>query len=271
MPNTSFFVFVDDNDDTEARIISKLQAEGFCPLVDSVNAHNENWFAENMKCPHRLFSKHGDAYEYGDVSEWGPPILAPPILAVCFNMDTIITGDEWLEIIRWVKYQCFGINTSDGWGAAFADNFLERPIKAEEIRFDTGAETDHKESDFYDLKTHYIDEKDIMIYQVTKPNTDCPYTVVVRNYKQRGHTPFFSSLFVCSSWGVCCGDISFLHQVWTHLEQEGEFDLDRLLKEHTERCTPGNGTVESEPEVYRRSMFNVMTTIAQKNKGFIIR
>jgi hypothetical protein len=92
---------------------------------------------------------------------------------------------------------------------------------------------------------------DIAFCQVHKPFTDKPYTLVIRNFDQRGLKCFFSGIFAATSWGVSSHDIAFLHKLWKFLDMEkeyGKLDLEMLLKDHVQRCTEDH---EMEPEVYR--------------------
>jgi hypothetical protein len=94
---------------------------------------------------------------------------------------------------------------------------------------------------------------DIAFCQVCKPNTDRPYTLVIRNFSNRGLKSFFSGIFASTSWGVSSHDYVFLQKLWKFLDMEkdyGVLDLEELLKDHVKRCTDGS---EMEPEVYRLS------------------
>jgi hypothetical protein len=49
----------------------------------------------------------------------------------------------------------------------------------------------------------------------------------------------------------------------------GEFDLDSILKQHTEACYPSSTACpEPEPEVYRRSIEQVLRTFSERESGF---
>ena len=109
-----------------------------------------------------------------------------------------------------------------------------------------------------------------MLYEIRKPNTDLPYTTVIRNYSERGHRDFFPSLYVCNSWGVSRDDLPFLSYIWTQLEMEGEFDMDLMLKEATEKCYPSSGAIpDAEPEVYRRNIQDVLNTLQCQEEGIL--
>jgi hypothetical protein len=104
-----------------------------------------------------------------------------------------------------------------------------------------------------------------MLYQVIKPFTDLPYTSVTREYSRKGHIPFFTDLFICQSWGVARNDIGFLQHMWTELKMDGEFNLDALMKDATEKCYPSDSAIPSaEPEVYRRCIDDVVQILQEK-------
>jgi hypothetical protein len=107
-----------------------------------------------------------------------------------------------------------------------------------------------------------------MLYEIWKPNTDLPYTSVVRKYSERGHKAFFPTLYICNSWGVSRHDLPFLSFIWKQLGMKDEFDMDQMLKEATEKCYPSsNGEVEAEPEVYRRSIEDVLLILQTQQDG----
>lgn len=111
---------------------------------------------------------------------------------------------------------------------------------------------------------------DCMLIQITKPYTDRPYTAAIRNFSERGWLPFFTALFISSSWGVCSKDIAFLGHVWHALDMQkkyGDINLEQRLKEDVERCLPGEDSVpSSEPEVYRLTIMEVKELWSGKRK-----
>lgn len=79
--------------------------------------------------------------------------------------------------------------------------------------------------------------------------------------------PFFTALFVSNSWGLCQGDIDFLKNYWD-AEMDGDFDLERMLKEDTEACYPSaTHSPRGEPEVYRKSILETLATLKDKEEG----
>jgi hypothetical protein len=112
-----------------------------------------------------------------------------------------------------------------------------------------------------------ITDRDICLIQIGKPNCNIPYTVCIRDFSKRGLKPLFTSLFISESWGVSRSDITFLQELWKEL-MNGVFDLDQMLKEATEVCYPSEGkTPEPEPEVYRRTITQVLQTFHERESG----
>jgi len=108
--------------------------------------------------------------------------------------------------------------------------------------------------------------------QITKPYTDRPYTIVIRNFSEKGLKPLFTSLFIDSSWGFS-RDVEFLEKLWGHLGliyEYGELDIGKELKEHTKSCFPQDGgeCPEAEPEVYRMSINDLKIQFNMRNKRY---
>jgi hypothetical protein len=116
-----------------------------------------------------------------------------------------------------------------------------------------------------------IPEKDLKIFEVIKPFTDRPYTAVIRDYAARGDLPFFTALYVCTTWGVASADHVFLEKIWNHLDMTskyGPLDLQNRLKDNIEKCTPREGYVpEKEPEVYRMAIPEIVAQWDNKRKA----
>lgn len=45
---------------------------------------------------------------------------------------------------------------------------------------------DEDEKDYYDFKEYVNLERDVAFFQITKPFTDLPYTLVVRDFSSKG-------------------------------------------------------------------------------------
>jgi len=101
----------------------------------------------------------------------------------------------------------------------------------------------------------------VKLFEVKRPRTEKPFTVLVDCFSQRGDEYFFSDVYGSKAWDSnrmeCRFDFLFLQNLWTHMGLDGEFTMD-VLKKRVDRCYPGEGRVaESEPIVYRSPLESV--------------
>jgi len=256
-------VFVDTpSTGYQTSIVNNLIAKDFVPMVDSINC-NRMWFLKNMVGPHRLLQN--SFFNSYTVQEWDADnVYLKPSLCIYYNNDCEITKDEFFEVTQYFKAIIHGMVPD-----SVPEKYLERPskiVQADSVQINT---VDcPQDNDSYSFRKIYHEQKDVMFYEVRKPHTDRPYVTYTYNFSNAGHLAFFTNLFVCSSWGVSHQDINFLSYAWTHLEMPGTFDMEELLRAHVERCTPGEGRIpEAEPDVYRRTIEEVMYTFQKRQDG----
>lgn len=116
----------------------------------------------------------------------------------------------------------------------------------------------------YEFRYENIDG-DICVCEITKPFTDLPYTVVIREYSKNGLLPLFTAPYVAQSWGVTNLDHAFLYKLWEYLamdEKFGSLDLEKRLQNEIEACKNG----KPEPEVYRADLETVISNWSKKQK-----
>lgn len=265
MFNVTFIVFVNGfRTDQERDIINNLTSCGFAPLVDSKHRNQKQWFMNNCVDLHLLFLPNGKSYVF-DTSN---PNYAP-ILGVFFNHGNIGEMKDCKLMENWVLKNVFKTDYDTTLPIDEFDKFIERPEKPQNLLSDEKVlpePTDEK----YQFIFEYLENDDCMLYQVIKPFTDKPYTTITRHFSQKGHLPFFSSLFICNSWGVCNKDIIFLKKLWDHLKMEGPFDINDIVDKRIEACTPGAGKYpEPEPEVWRNNLNAVKKILHERKTGFI--
>lgn len=279
MPIPQIVVFVDpetqqqhkpDEETFEAYLIKRFTDCNLPPLVDSLHWNSYDWFMTNVHVNknYRLYSAdYGKLHDY-DCNDLNDEMNFCPDFAIVFNDKESVSGKDWRDVYNFlaekiVEKKCFDKESSrDGW------QFLESPVLQIAI-----PETEKQKSDsiqklpeFYNFRHYYLEPRDIMVYEVVKPHTDLPYTTITAEYKEKGHLPFFSSLFISESWGICAHDISFLKQIWTHLKMDGEFDVEKLYRDRVEACTPGPGRIpDAEPIVYRRTLEEIVERYASGN------
>jgi hypothetical protein len=132
--------------------------------------------------------------------------------------------------------------------------------------FDTDGDT--VVNDFYDFHEYHVTGRDVSLFQIDKPFTDLPYTLVIRDFSKVGYLPLFSGFYIEMSWGVSPKDDQYLRFLWEKLGMTGECDLEKMQKERALRCYPGKGQVpESQPEVYRKSIDQVLAMFQSKQDG----
>jgi hypothetical protein len=196
--------------------------------------------------------------------------LIAPSFVLTFDTGKKVSKEEWKIVRKWVESIFHGDLEDD-----LNERMLElvpKPKEPEEIVTLTKQIEPQVIPDQKDYLFRYVLEEEIdrCLLEVVKPYTDKPYTTVIREFKKKGFLPFFTSLYVCSSWGVCSKDHQFLQHLWNHLkmqEEHGDLDLERRLKEDIEKCLPKEGYVpDAEPEVYRLTIEEVREVWSGKRK-----
>ncbi len=257
---------------TENDIVKRFINLGFAPLVDATHKNSHSWFINNVKpVDHRLFTIENQNVYFYDVNDLHPEMdFTPNVMIHWSETCRKIKDEEWKSIREWLKYKfftCYDFIDYLTKEIQVADALMKRP-HSEKCDIEKEEETSLQLQDHYSFKTFLIEDKDTMLYEVYKPNTDLPYTSVIRNYSKRGHKAFFPTLYICNSWGVSRHDLPFLSFMWKQLDQKDEFDMDLMLKEATEKCYPSsNGHIEMEPEVYRRTITDVLLILQTQQDG----
>lgn len=275
------FLFVDSvSSAIQTRVACKLDKELFF-MADSVHVGDMSWLRRNFgDIPHRLYTFLGVGSKLDQPQHWNSwnisqvkdEFLFFPTFIVCFDVDQEVTDDQW-KAMDYYFLKKLGIVDEGGEEVdcdcitSLIDTCSKRLLRGPDVSSFDPCFMDSEQKvvpDCYEFDYEINAAWDICLAQITKPNVDRPYTVVLRNFVQNGFSRLFTSLFVCTSWGVCRADREFLEQLWEELNMEGEFDLDKMLKEHTDLCHPGAGHVpEAEPEVYR---LDIKETVEQLKK-----
>lgn len=261
------------------KMITRFLNLGFDPLIDNVHGTDYDWMMKNFVGPVNFFYyvEERELFSHHDVNEMITEHgMGNPIFSISFNHDVEMPEGDWNSIHSWVQIKICLIEMGGplklDWSEG--DRLMVRPAKiTQEIKVDDVEEVEkvEKPGDLYRFFTTPIPEKDIMVYKIEKPFTDLPYVTYIEKYSVVGHLPFFTSLFVCDSWGVSNADLQFLGQIWNMLEMEGKFDLDVLLRNHVEECRNG----KPEPRVYRKEIQDVVDmimeqgSVGEKRKRFL--
>lgn len=199
--------------------------------------------------------KESNAKFFGkdDSGEWvsydiGLIETIPPLVVVTFDLDTIVSEEDWAVIYTFVK----SLDDVDEEILEATYNLIPKAPPNEPLTIAPISEPVKKNNEY--MFSHFIDkQKDLCICEVYKPFTELPYTCVIENFSVVDFVPLFTSLFICSSWGVTPKDIMFLKHLWNHLDMKGEFDLENRLKKVVEECKAG----APEPRVYRETLEQV--------------
>lgn len=192
----------------------------------------------------------------------------PPSFVVTFDKDSKIPKDQWMNILKWVRTIFKGEDDYELNELVYS--MIPKPkVLDEKIVLSKSIEPksvpDQKE---YLFRMKEDEGLNIALFEIIKPYTDKPYTCVIRDYKNRGEEPFYTALYVCTSWGVCSKDHEFLSHLWNHrMKGMGPLDLENRLKKAIENCTPREGFIpDSEPEVYRLTIEEVYEKWLGKRK-----
>lgn len=257
----------------ENEIVKRFVSLGFAPLVDATHKKSHTWFINNVEpTDHKLFTFENQNVYFYDTNDLHPEMDFTPTVMIHWSENCRkISDEEWRGIREWLKYKfytCYDYIDYLTPEIEAADILMKRPFTQKSGNNEDKVQEWPQYQDHYSFKTFFLEEKDTMLYEIWKPNTDLPYTSVIRNYSQRGHKAFFPTLYICNSWGVSRHDLPFLSFMWKQLDQKDEFDMDKMLKEATEKCYPSkNGEIETEPEVYRRTIDDVLLILQTQQDG----
>ncbi len=277
-----FFLFVDAKPNEYQSQVAKHLDEHFIFMVDSVHGGDKEWLKRNFsELQYLAYVENGrnsvakvvvDEVFDEDGHEWDKVVFivciqkgeelstdgAEALGKLCRKILTVPVGDFTVDVPDDLKAKLETITKSKVMQLPDSSSFdyAEEP---KEPRF--------KEYGFeYDIDT----AKDICVCEIQKPYVDLPYTVVLRHFSRDGFLKLFTSLFICPSWGVAVADRLFLRALWYQLKMEGTFDLEVMLKDHTESCYPGGSLAPiCEPEVYRLDLKDTIKQLVKKRKNML--
>ena len=261
MYNARFIVFASKpNTSEETKLIKTFHALGYSTFIDGKHKSDYGWLMKNIAVG-KLFIYDDDEVYMFDKEQLDQNMMFTPDFALVCNDTDVISEKEWDQIHLYLK-QHLTDQIIDMTNTMKVHEMLGKPTYEKAVMNEIEPA---KQQSHYSFDCKHLEDEDIMLYQVIKPFTDLPYTSVTRNYSKKGHIPFFTDLFICQSWGVARNDIAFLKFMWSELGMDGEFDLDNLMKSATESCYPSETSIpNSEPEVYRRSISDVIIILKEK-------
>jgi hypothetical protein len=186
--------------------------------------------------------------------------MIEPLVAVTMDSSTKMNRISWMKIFKFLQAVFEQFTVPDDILKDVQEIIPPVKISAEKISLLKSEDEVKKQPEEYEF--NYVVEDDICYCQITKPYTDKPYTCVIRDYFKTGFEPLFTALYVCQSWGVTNLDHVFLHQLWTHLNMQGELNIESRLAQEIELCKNG----KPEPEVYRLDISGVKEQLSRKQK-----
>ena len=246
----------------------KTLADKFCePFVDGLSSTIPMIKDRYRNVNGRFYSFENTTVIESKLDEFTDDEKIPNLL-MSFDKDVQVSEDDWTIVVGpFIK------SLVDDTVVVDQEKFYALAPKPIVVYSEKEEEEKKVDNLMVDYTFEYVVDKevDIAFCQICKPFTDSPYTVVIRNYSQKGLLPFFTSIFVSTSWGVASHDIVFLNKLWTFLEMEkthGAFDLENRLKEHVRKCTEH---LEIEPELYRADYKKVMANFqVSRNKKHLL-
>lgn len=266
-----------------SKLVDLFESLGYAPYVNYDADYW--WLKKELVGYYHCYSIYNDAVYSYKVEDIDPTDYVTP--AFSFSFPSAI---NWKSLNSWLNYIILNIKTDydiswldkasiqkvsncdsdlklleiDGFGLGTVEHIPPTPIDVD------GS---------YEFKKFYLEPFDVMFYEVSRPGTTIPFTVVVVNYSLKNDEYFFTDIYASSSWDYnrreCLHDFNFLRALWTDFfKLPGEFKME-LVKARIDRCTPeklAKGVVpESEPLVYRRSMDTVIEAYKQRSSIVEIR
>ena len=293
--NVIITVFGGDN----SNVIVNLEHAGFAPFIDGLHQKDTRWLMENFKIQHRFYEVISNRLvEYtADViddsctpssvitlceGELPPEFFWRHVFEFMLKMygqnhmriiaasgESMMIKPKKNEVIKLEEYD--DLPEFDGrvgkWDVSADANAKPTPVMEEGVVYTMKSEPPAIVG-AYILDTKFIEDLDIMIYQVVKPMTLDPFTVVVREWSKYGHKRFFSDIYGSVDWDKNRStdrfDYPFLVYQWQEFGMPGEFTMD-VVKERVDGCFPKAGRVpDSEPEVYRWPIQKILDRIMER-------
>lgn len=258
----AFTVITDPSKTQDVSNLIKKLSDHYQPFVDSVH-NTESEIKRIYNKSNAIFFRNGKKISLQDVNEFNIPELV-------LTREEPFTLEEEDLIHQWLmavidEYLDEDLDLKMKSLIPQPENLkLVTPIYKKLMDVPKGDPTE------YGFRFALQERMDFGVCEIIKPFTDKPYTVVLRKFKEKGFERLFTSLYICSSWGVCSHDHAFLHHLWKHLEMDktfGVLDLQDRLRKDIQSCYPKEGEIPNiEPEVYRLTLEDTIGVILAKRK-----
>lgn len=225
-----------EKEEPATELINRLDKEKVPFLLDA-QGKSFSWFKNNISNG-RLFDINFTMFSIDDLDTSVISLIIPLLLCV---PTTQLTELEWSDL----RFQLM-TNAKNIFKA------VNMTAEAESVC--NFPETETMATMGYHVEYKHDELHDCAFYQLSKPFTDLPYTVVVNNHSERGHIPFFASLFSVTSWGICGHDMDFLSKLWHEFGLPGEFNAEKVVLDAIELVKKDES---KRPRVYRRTLDDV--------------
>lgn len=259
-------IFVNGRKRLEKDFHDKFILNGIACQVDAVHGLDADWLEEKLsETPHLFFTLDpnvDDSFMQYDTINCSKAFFRgllkshPPYFMVHFNQRDRIKEQDWDFIIKYLNHILLGVE---------CERMMTRRAKTLLGGGNVQVLGNRSEEDvkFYSFDEYLQRNRDVALFQIRKPNSSLPYTtIVVREFSEKGYLPIFTS---CVSWASNLADVSFMKYLWKELGFEGELDVDQLIDAHM-----GEFCVNPYPEVYKRSIMEVLEMFNQRDKGILL-
>jgi len=259
-------VFYRGNKD-EKTFIEALVKHDFVHYVDSVRFNDVNWLQSNTQKGYIYRAEYiwtSAKYEITQLPKDTTSIEGSGMFVLI--VDCLENNPFFYKDVEEFILACFDGSVDNNLNKYYTllDMFPAQKEKLPERKIEKRSRDDADTTDFvstdYTFDYQKLEDKDCIFYQLTKPNTDRPYVVLVKNFSKHGHKRLFTSMRLFDSWGASRYDVAFMYQLWTYLEGGDKPDFDEMLKEHVEAVLYG----EEEPKVWRSDLDSVVTDYIRK-------
>lgn len=277
-----------------SKYITLFEGQGYFPYYNSRDSKDYQWFMNNIKTPHRLYTSGRTGEEtvlYDFTTEdLEPTMFTSPEFAIVYGEMVDLNDLDWDSIYTFVRKLLFDVS-GDELLLKRGSQLLEKPSVERKEMTPSGPLVEMyglkgvltqispeypKLDGHYNFRQHFIEERDTMIYEVIRPNTLLPFTVLVERFSTVGKKRLFSDIYGSNEWDMnrreCRYDYLFLQNLWKWMELEGEFTMN-VVKERVDGCYPGRLSEgvfpEPEPIVYRRSIEYVLDSLCKKDNGIV--
>ena len=277
-----------------SKYITLFENNGYYPYYNSRDTKDYQWFINNIKTPHRLYmtGKSDNCpvlYDF-TVDDLEQQMFSSPEFAIVYGVMVDMNDLDWDAVYLYVRSLLFGLS-GDELLVKRGASLMEKPVVEKHEMTKEGEVVDMfglkgvitrlspeypKIDGHYNFRQHFLEERDTMLYEITRPNTLLPFTVLVEKFSVFGKRRLFSDIYGSSEWDMnrreCRYDYLFLQNLWKWMDLEGEFTMN-VVKDRVEGCYPGklNEGIcpDPEPIVYRRSIEFVINSLCKKDNGLI--